>query len=277
MASSRAIHYGDKKTKELMMVSKKEKPVAIQIFGSEPDIMAEAAVYASQFGDIIDINMGCPAPKVVKNGDGSKLLLNPKLIGEIVYEVSSAINRPVTVKIRKGWDSENINCIEIAKIVEKNGAKAITIHGRTRQEYYSGTADWDIIKQVKNNVNIPVIGNGDIKSEENAKQIFEDTNIDGIMIGRAILGNPWLFRSIIHFLKTGEKLEEINDSERLYIILKHLDLAIKNKGEYIGLREMRKHISWYLKGLENSSKIRDEVNRIEDLEILKNQLVTYFN
>ena len=237
MVSSRAIFYNDEKTIKLFNVKDEKKPIAVQIFGNDPRIMAFAAKKVSEIADIIDINMGCPAPKVVKNGDGSKLLLNPNLIGEIVQEVVKTVEKPVTVKMRKGWDKNNINAVEVAKIIEQAGASAITIHGRTREEYYSGRADLDIIKQVKESVNIPVIGNGDIKSIEDANKMFEYCNVDGIMIGRATIGNPWIINDIIK----GEK-REISNEEKLKVLKQHIELAVAEKGEYIAVREMRKHI-----------------------------------
>ena len=272
MVSSRAIFYNDEKTIKLFNVKDEKKPIAVQIFGNDPRIMAFAAKKVSEIADIIDINMGCPAPKVVKNGDGSKLLLNPNLIGEIVQEVVKTVEKPVTVKMRKGWDKDNINAIEVAKIIEQAGASAITIHGRTREEYYGGRADLEIIKKVKKFVSIPVIGNGDVKSIEDAKRMFDYCNVDGIMIGRATLGNPWIINEII----SGEK-KEISKEEKLKIIKEHINLAVEEKGEYIAIREMRKHICWYIKNLKESSKIREKINRIESVNELQACLEEYFN
>ena len=271
MASSRAIFHNDEKTKKLLNVEGEKKPIAVQIFGNDPKIMAFAANKVSKIADIIDINMGCPAPKVVKNGDVSKLLLNPELIGEIVQEVVKAVEKPVTVKMRKGWDKSNINAVEVAKIIEQAGASALTIHGRTREEYYSGKVDLDIIKQVKEAVNIPVIGNGDIKSIEDANKMFEYCNVDGIMIGRATIGNPWIINDIIK----GEK-REISNEEKLKVLKQHIEMAVAEKGEYIAVREMRKHICWYIKNLKESSKIREKINRIEDVNELEACLEEYF-
>ena len=271
MASSRAIFHNDEKTQKLLEVEEEKRPIAVQIFGNDPKIMAFAANKVSKIADIIDINMGCPAPKVVKNGDGSKLLLNPELVGEIVQEVVKTVEKPVTVKIRKGWDKNNVNAVDVAKIIEQSGASAITIHGRTREEYYSGSADLDIIKQVKEAVNIPVIGNGDIKSIEDANKMFEYCNVDGIMIGRATIGNPWIIDDIVK----GKK-REISNEEKLKVLKEHIELAVAEKGEYIAVREMRKHICWYIKNLKESSKIRERINRIENVNELEACLEEYF-
>lgn len=275
MISSKAIYYGDEKTKLLANLEGEKRPVAIQIFGSDPKIMAEAAKQLQDKADIIDINMGCPAPKVVKNGDGSKLLQNLELIGEIVSEVVKAVDKPVTVKIRKGWNENSIVAVEAAKIIEKAGASAIIIHGRTREQYYSGTVDLNIIKQVKQAVKIPVIGNGDIKTIRDAKKMFDETNVDGIMCGRVTLGNPWAIKEIIEGLQEQE-FKTITNEEKLEVIKEHLNLAIQEKGEYIAIREMRKHLSWYVKNLKDSSKIRDRINKIEDLNELIACLEEYF-
>ena len=274
MVSSKAIYYGDEKTK-LLVNTKNEKPIAIQIFGSEPEIMAKAASQLQDKADIIDINMGCPAPKVVKNGDGSKLLLDLELIARIVEEVTKAVNIPVTVKMRKGWNNSNIVAVEAAKIIEKAGAAAITIHGRTREEYYSGKVDLDIIKQVKEEVKIPVIGNGDIKNMHDAQKMLDYTKVDGIMIGRATLGNPWIIGQIKNGLKNEEiKLPTLD--EKLEAIKEHIDLETLEKGDYIGIREMRKHISWYIKNLKDSSQIREKINRLETKQEIIDCLNEYF-
>ena len=269
MVSSKAIFHNDEKTKKLLNIKGEKRPIAVQIFGSDVESMVYAAKYVEDIADIIDINMGCPAPKVVKNGDGSKLLLNLDLAEEIVKAVVDAVKKPVTVKMRKGWNNSNIVAVEAAKRFEKAGAKAITIHGRTREDYYSGTCDLNIIKEVKEAVKIPVIGNGDVKDLKSTIKMFEYTGVDGIMIGRASLGNPWVFRAII------EGLEEYTPSnkERLNTILEHLELMIEEKGEYIAIREMRKHISGYTKNLPNSSKFREEMNKIED----KDELIKYIS
>ena len=275
MASSKAIFYNDQKTRRLLNTEGEKRPISFQIFGSDEETMGYTAKYMSKIADIIDINMGCPAPKVVKNGDGSKLLLDlekAKRIMKVVVENSSV---PVTVKIRKGWDKENIVAVQVAKIAEEVGILAITIHGRTRSEFYTGKADWDIIKEVKDSVKIPVIGNGDIVDEETAYQMFEKTGVDGIMIGRGSFGNPWIFRNIKHFLITGEKLPSPTNSERLNIIKEHIDLAVEEKGE-IAIKELRKHIAWYTKNLKNSSEFRNSINMIETKEQLIKTLNEYF-
>ena len=275
MASSKAIFYNDQKTRRLLNTEGEKRPISFQIFGSDEETMGYTAKYMSKIADIIDINMGYPAPKVVKNGDGSKLLLDlekAKRIMKVVVENSSV---PVTVKIRKGWDKENIVAVQVAKIAEEVGISAITIHGRTRSEFYTGKADWDIIKEVKDSVKIPVIGNGDIVDEETAYQMFEKTGVDGIMIGRGSFGNPWIFRNIKHFLITGEKLPSPTNSERLNIIKEHIDLAVEEKGE-IAIKELRKHIAWYTKNLKNSSEFRNSINMIETKEQLIKTLNEYF-
>ena len=271
MASSKAIFYRDIKTQKLLDIEGEKRPIAIQLFGSDPKVMAASSKEIEKMADIIDINMGCPAPKIVKNGDGSKLLLNPELIGEIIREVVSAVNKPVTVKIRKGWNKDNIVATEVAQIAEEAGASAITIHGRTREEYYSGNVDLDIIKKVKKKVKIPVIGNGDVKSIQDAKKMFEYTGVDGIMIGRGTLGNPWLIGEII-----SGKEANISNEEKFKCIKEHLNLEITEKGEYVGIREFRKHLCWYLKNMKESSKIRAKVNTIENVNELIENLEEYF-
>lgn len=274
MASSKAIFYNDAKTKDILKIEGEKRPIQAQIFGSDVESLKVAAEYVSGFADILDINMGCPAPKVVKNGDGSKLLLNLKLVEEIVTEVVKVSKVPVTVKIRKGWSNDNIVAKEAAKIIENAGASAITIHGRTRAEFFSGEVDLDIIKEVKESVNIPVIGNGNIVDEESALKMFEYTGVDGIMIGRAAIGNPWIFSRIIHFLKTGEKLEELSSKQKLDTIIKHIELEVEEKGERIGIQELRKHMACYIKGIDDASKARSKINSIntkrELIEVLKN-------
>ena len=275
MVSSKALLYNDEKTKQLLNMDGEKRPVSAQIFGSDIEAMAYGAKYVSKIADIVDINMGCPAPKVVKNGDGSKLLLDLNKAYEIVKAVVKNSSVPVTVKIRKGWDSEHIVAVEAAKAIEAAGASAITVHGRTRSEYYTGKADWNIIKQVKESVKIPVIGNGDIKTPEDAKKIIEETNCDGIMIGRGTLGRPWIIKQIKTFLENGE-IEEVSNQEILQTILKHIELEVKEKGEYTGIREMRKHICYYLKGLPQASLIRDKINHLETKVDVENELKEYF-
>ena len=275
MLSSKALYYNDEKTKELLKMDGEKRPVSAQIFGSDEASMSYAAKYVSQIADIVDINMGCPAPKVVKNGDGSKLLLDLDKVYSIVQAVVKSSTVPVTVKIRKGWDNEHIVAVEAAKAIENAGASAITIHGRTRSEFYTGGADWDIIKKVKENVNIPVIGNGDIKSPEDAKRIFEQTNCDGIMVARATLGRPWILEQIRTYLENGT-IRSISNEEILSTIVNHIELEVKEKGEYTGVREMRKHICYYLKGLPGASSVRDKINHLESKDEVEKELINYF-
>ncbi len=275
MASSKAIFHDDKKTNRLLNTEGEKRPISFQIFGSDEETMGYAARYVSQMADILDINMGCPAPKVVKNGDGSKLLLDLEQAERVMKAVIENANIPVTLKYRKGWDQDKIVAVEVAKIAERVGISAITIHGRTRSEFYAGTADLEIIKKVKQAVKIPVIGNGDVIDEETALRMFEETGVDGIMIGRGSFGNPWIFRKIAHFLKTGEKLPDPSKQEKLQIIKKHIELAVKEKGE-IAVKELRKHIAWYTKNLKNSSEFRSSMNQIETKQKLIEKIEEYF-
>ena len=277
MVSSKGLFYNDEKTSLLMNTKGEKRPVAIQIFGSDADAIKYAVEYINKnnLSEIIDINMGCPAPKVVKNGDGSKLMLDIKKVESITKAAVQNSNIPITVKIRKGWDNEHINAVEVAEAIEQAGASAITIHGRTRSEFYTGKADWNIIKQVKESVKIPVIGNGDIKTPEDAKEIFKLTNCDGIMISRASLGNPWIFEQIQEYLE-GKEIRKIYNDEKLKIILEHINLETEEKGEITGIREMRKHLAFYIKGTENASEIREKINHIEVKKELENVLKEYF-
>jgi tRNA-dihydrouridine synthase B len=269
MASAKAIFYGDEKTKKLLNADGEKRPIGVQIFGSDVESMVYATKEVSKNFEIIDINMGCPAPKVVKNGDGSRLLQSLDLVGQIVEEVVKASEVPVTVKIRKGWGKHDDVSVEAAKIIEKAGASLITIHGRTREEFFSGNVDLDAIRRVKQAVSIPVIGNGNIVDEESTLKMFEYTGVDGIMIGRASMGNPWIFKKIIHYLQTEEKLEEISDNEKLETIIKHIELEVNEKGERIGIPELRKHMACYIKNIPNASKMREKMNMINT----KNELI----
>ena len=275
MVSAKGLFYNSANTEKLMDCESGCGPYAIQLFGSEPEIMAGMAKKIEDMPfDIIDVNMGCPAPKIVKNGDGSALMKNISLAGEIISAMAAAQKKPVTVKFRKGFDEENINAVEFAKAMEKAGAAAVAVHGRTREQYYSGKADWDIIKEVKKAVNIPVIGNGDITSPETAKAMFDYTDCDAIMIGRASEGNPWIFKRITHYINTGELLPEPTNREKAETVIQHAKMLIDFKGEYIGVREMRRHLAFYTKGMPQASAMRAEINtvmNINDIEFLVNK------
>ena len=266
MVSAKAIAYRNRNTEKLMETDPREHPVSLQLFGSEPDLMAEiAAQIEDRPFDILDINMGCPVPKIVGNGEGSALMKNPKLIEEIITKVSRAIQKPLTVKFRKGFDDDHVNAVEIAKIAEASGAAAVAVHGRTREQFYSGTADWEIIRQVKEAVSIPVIGNGDVDSPEKAKALLDATGCDGVMIGRAARGNPWLFRRVVEYLENGKLLDKPSKEEVKAMMLRHAWMQVECKGDYTGIREMRKHISWYTTGLPGSAKLRGRINSVESL------------
>ena len=270
MVSAKAIYFNNKNTEELLTIDDREPPVSLQLFGSDPDIISEMAKkIENRPFSILDINMGCPVPKVAGNGEGSALMKNPKLVEEIVSKTAKAIKKPVTVKIRKGFDDEHINAVEIARIAESAGAAAVAVHGRTREQYYSGKADWDIIRQVKEAVKIPVIGNGDVTSPETARQLMETAGCDGIMIGRGAQGNPWIFRQILHWMETGEEEPKPDLEEVKAMILRHARMLVEYKGAYTGIREMRKHVAWYTAGYPNSAKLRARVNEIESLEALE--------
>ena len=276
MVSSKALFFGDEKTKQLLKRDGEDLPVSMQIFGSDPETMGFASKYVSELADIVDINMGCTAPKVVKNGDGSKLLLDLDKAEEIIKSVVKNSTKPVTLKFRKGWNNENIVACELAQIAEKCGVSAITIHGRTREEYYSGKVDLDIIKKVKESVKIPVIGNGDIVDEESAKRMFEYTGVDGIMIGRGAIGNPWIFEKIRYFLENNKKMPQITNIEKYEVIKQHIELNIQEKGNLVGINEIRKHISAYTKNMPEASKFRDEINHITDVDILMKKIQEFF-
>ncbi|MDD5879585.1 MAG: tRNA dihydrouridine synthase DusB [Terrisporobacter sp.] len=276
MINAKALCYDDENTKKMLNLEDDGHPVAVQIFGSDPEYMGKAASIMNQYtNDILDINMGCPAPKVIKNGDGSALMRNPKLAAEVLTAVVKNSKKPVTLKIRKGWDDNSVNALEIAKIAEECGISALAIHGRTREQFYSGKADWDIIAEIKQSINIPVIGNGDVFDVQDAVNMLEKTKCDAIMIGRGSQGNPWIFNRINHYMKTGEVLPEPTLEEKISTAIKHMNLAVAEHGEYVAVREMRKHIGWYLKGLKNSAKYRDQINKITDYKEVISMLEEY--
>lgn len=277
MISAKAIQYNNKNTRALLEIHPEEEPVSLQLFGSDPEVISEIAKRIEELPfAILDINMGCPVPKIVRNGEGSALMNQPKLVHEIVSKTVKAIQKPVTVKIRKGFNDESINAVEIAKIIEDAGAAAVAVHGRTREQYYSGKADWDIIRQVKEAVSIPVIGNGDVVSGESALAMMRETGCDGVMIGRGAQGNPWIFSELVEYEKTGVMPERPSNEELKAMMLRHARLQIQYKGEYIGIREMRKHVSWYTTGLKNAAKLRGEINAVESyaemVELLEKRL-----
>ena len=270
MVSAKAILYKNRNTEELLTIDPKEHPVSLQLFGSDPDIISEIAKQIEERPfDILDLNMGCPVPKVVNNGDGSALMKNPRLAGEIIEKTARAIKKPLTVKIRKGFDDAHVNAVELAHIAQESGAAAVAVHGRTREQYYAGHADWDIIRQVKEAVSIPVIGNGDIRTPEDVAAMAEQTGCDGYIIARGAEGNPWIFRQILHYFETGEHLARPDFSEVTEMLLRHAKMQIDCKGDYTGIREIRKHAAWYTAGYRNSSKLRGRINEVENYEQLE--------
>lgn len=273
MVSAKAILYNNKNTIELLQTDSRERPVALQLFGSDPDIMAEIGERVSEGPyDFIDVNMGCPVPKIVNNGEGSALMKDPVQAGRIVEAMAKRCKKPVTVKFRKGFNEDNVNAVEFAKRMEASGAALVAVHGRTREQYYSGVADWDIIRQVKEAVSIPVIGNGDIRSPEDAKRMIDETGCDMIMIGRAARGNPWIFSQVKEYLEHGVKVEKPTIDEVKAMIMRHCRMIVDHKGEYIGMREMRKHVAWYIFGYPHAASIRNAVNMVETIEQLEELL-----
>lgn len=278
MVSAKAILYKNRNTEELLRIHPEEGPVSLQLFGSDADIMAKMAARIEERPfDILDVNMGCPVPKVVNNGEGSALMKDPRLAEEILRKIVKSVKKPVTVKIRKGFDEEHVNAVEVAKRAEEAGVSAIAVHGRTREQYYSGKADWEIIAKVKEAVKIPVIGNGDINSPESAEKMMRETGCDGVMIGRAARGNPWIFREIASYLKTGKKPEPPSLKERCEVIMEHTALMLQYKGEYTAVREMRKHVSWYTAGMPHSARIRGKINSMEHMEELRECIKEIFS
>ena len=275
MVSAKAVLYGNKNTESLLKIHPDEPPVSLQLFGSDPDIMSEIAKRMEERPfTFLDINMGCPVPKIVKNSEGSALMQNPRLVHEIVSKVAGAIQKPVTVKIRKGFDDDHVNAVEIAKIIEEAGASAVAVHGRTREQYYSGKADWEIIRQVKEAVSIPVIGNGDVTSGEKAIAMREQTGCDGVMIARGAQGNPWIFSELLEYERTGRLPDRPDVEEIKQTMLRHARLQIEYKGDFTGIREMRKHVAWYTKGLHGAARLRDQINQVESYAELENLLTS---
>lgn len=275
MVSAKGIFYNNKNTESLLQIHPKEVPVSLQLFGSDPQIVSEMAKRIEERPfSILDINMGCPVPKVVRNGEGSALMKNPKLVYELVSATVKAIKKPVTVKIRKGFDDEHVNAVEIAKVIEEAGAAAVAVHGRTREQYYSGKADWEIIRQVKEAVSIPVIGNGDVTSGEQAIAMRKQTGCDGVMIARGAQGNPWIFSELLEYEKTGKLPDRPDVEEIKKTMLRHAKLQIEYKGDFTGIREMRKHVAWYTKGLHGAARLRDQINQVESYAELENLLTS---
>lgn len=269
MVSAKAVLYNNKNTEALLQVEQGENPISLQLFGSDPQIMADMAKRLEERPfDIFDVNMGCPVPKIVNNGEGSALMKNPLLVGQIVEAMAKAVNKPVTVKIRKGFNDDMVNAPEIAHIIEESGGAAVAVHGRTREQFYSGKADWDIIRQVVERVNIPVIGNGDVCSAEDVIAMEEQTGCDAVMIGRGARGNPWIFSRINEYRRTGVLPPKPDVEEIKRMIKRHAQLQLKYKGEYLGIREMRKHVAWYTTGLKDSAALRNEVNLTESMDEL---------
>ena len=273
MVSAKGLYYGDRNTARLLYIRENAGPTAIQIFGSEPDVIASAAKQLNELRNVsLDINMGCPVPKVVRNGDGSALLKNPELIYDVTKAAVDSSTKPVTVKIRKGFNSSSINAVEVAKAVESAGAAALCVHGRTREQYYSGEADWDIIREVRNAISIPLIGNGDVMTAEDGIRMLDETGCDMVMVARGALGNPWIFRDLVNLWKYGEKAEAPSDRDKLNMIIRHLNELCELKGEIPAVMELRKHVGWYTKGMRGSSALRRRVNNIHTVEELKEVL-----
>ena len=281
MVSAKGLVYENRRTEELLSFTEEERPIAVQLFGNEPQIIKKAAkkVEANYNPDIIDLNVGCPAPKIVNNGYGSALMKEPNLLGEIVSAVASAIYSPVTVKIRAGWDKDQINAVEVAKKAVGNGAQAVGVHGRTREQFYKGEADWEIIKEVKETVSVPVLGNGDVFTPQDAEAMLQKTGCDGILIARAARGNPWIFKRVAQYIETGKELSTPKASKKINKAITHLGKLVSHKGEYVGVREMRKHAAWYLKGLRNCTEVKDKLNQAESetemKQILRNYQATF--
>ncbi|GMA59870.1 tRNA dihydrouridine synthase DusB [Alicyclobacillus fastidiosus] len=278
MVSDKALIHGSAKSQRMLTILPDERPVSLQLMGYDKDSMEKAAAMVGETNaDLIDINMGCPVLKIYKNGSGAALARDPKYAAEIVRAVASHVDKPVTVKFRKGWDDDHVNAVEVALAVQEAGAQAVAVHGRTAKQLYTGRADWDIIRRVKEAVKIPVIGNGDVAEPEDAKRLMEETGCDAVMVGRAALGNPWIFREIAHFLDTGEKLDAPSVQERLEVTLRHMKLLVEHKGEVIGVKEMRKHAAWYIKGLPGSADMRTIINQQVTMAGMENALLSYLH